>query len=243
MITKYDTDLTKQSFIIIIVRMKLLSDGKILDVISFSGGVLFVEMVTLESGEARLAYRCFDFSLGNFTPITMGVYLLNKFGPAYEPISDRLNNSVLCDATVLPDMRVIVLAPDGSCAIFSKDGDLSWSGQFSYHDNYVRSPFTNGEYFWCTVPDENSIVQYDATSLKTHIRIGNSDSSAFTSPVTLSIYDDVVYVCNSSIGKIKTVSLPSYAVGDYKSFEEPIYKYFQIAENEVVWLKSGLYIL
>ena len=223
--------------------MELISDGRILDAVPFSQGVLFVEMVTLESGEARLAYRCFDLSKQNFTPVTMGVYLLNKFGPSYEPISDKLNNSVLCDAAVLPDKRVIVLAPDGSCAIFSKEGELNWSGQFSYHDNYVRSPFTNGDYFWCTVPDENSIVQYDATSLKTHIRIGNIDSGAFTSPVTLSIYDDVVYICNSSIGKIKTVTLPTYSVGEYKSFEEPIYKYFRIGESEIVWLKSGLYIL
>ena len=140
-------------------------------------------------------------------------------------------------------MRVIVLTPDGNCAIFSKEGALDWTGQFSYHDNYVRSPFTNDKYFWCTVPDENAIVQYDAGSLKTHIRIGNIDSGAFVSPVTLSIYNDTVYVCNSSIGKIKTVELPSYAVADYKSFEEPIYRYFRVGETEVVWLKSGLYIL
>ena len=223
--------------------MNLISDGRILDVVSFSSGVLFVEMVSLESGEARLAYRCFDFAKNSFLPVTMGVYLLNKFGPSYEPISDKLNNSVLCDAAVLPDKRVIVLTPDGNCAIFSKEGALSWSGQFSYHDNYVRSPFTNGNYFWCTVPDENAIVQYDASSLKTHIRIGNIDSGAFTSPVTLSVYDDVVYVCNSSIGKIKTVSLPMYEVGEYKSFDEPVYKYLKVGETEVVWLKSGLYML
>ena len=223
--------------------MKLISDGKILDAITYSSGILFVEMVNLESGEARLAYRCFDVVKKQFTPVTMGVYLLNKFGPAYEKIASQLNNNVLCDAAVLPDMRVIVLAPDGNCAVFAKDGSLSWTGQFSYHDNYVRSPVTNDNYFWCTVPDENSIVQYDATSLKTHIRIGNADSGAFVSPVTLSIYDDTVYVCNSSIGKIKTIQLPSYAVSEYKSFEEPIYKYFKVAGEEIVWLKSGLNLL
>ena len=223
--------------------MKLISDGKILDVVSFSTGVLFVEMVNLESGEARLAYRCFDYKQNRFLPVTMGVYLLNKFGPAYEAISDKLNNCVLCDAAVLPDMRVIVLTPDSNCALFNKDGSLAWTGEFSYHDNYVRSPFTNDKYFWCTVPEENSIVQFDAASLKTHIRIGNVDSGAFVSPVTLSIYDDVVYVCNSSIGKIKTVSLPSYAVDEYKTFEEPIYRYFRVGTAEFVWLKSGLYLL
>lgn len=223
--------------------MKLISDGKILDVIPFSSGVLFVEMINLESGEARLAYRCFDFKQNSFLPVTMGVYLLNKFGPAYERISDQLNNCVLCDAAVLPDMRVIVMTPDSNCAVFSKEGELMWAGEFSYHDNYVRSPFTNDKYFWCTVPEENSIVQYDASSLKTHIRIGNIDSGAFTSPVTLSIYDDTVFVCNSSIGKIKTVELPSYSVSEYKSFEEPIYRYYKVGQDEIVWLKSGLYIL
>lgn len=223
--------------------MENISDGKILDAVSYSTGILFVEMITLESGEARLAYRSFDLQQNSFLPVTMGVYLLNKFGPAYDRISDQLNNSVLCDAAVLPDKRVIVLTPDGNCAVFSKDGELSWHGQFTYHDNYVRSPFTNDKYFWCTVPDENSIVQFDAASLKTHIRIGNADSGAFVSPVTLSIYDDTVYVCNSSIGKIKAVQLPDYNVSDYKNFDEPVYKYFQIGENEVVWLKSGLYII
>lgn len=223
--------------------MKLISDGQILDLIPYSSGVLFVEMVTLDSGEARLAYRSFDFNQANFLPVTMGVYLLNKFGPAYEKISEQLNNCVLCDTAILPDKRVVVLTPDGNCALFAKDGQLSWNGQFTYHDNYIRSPFVNDNYFWCTVPDENSIVQYDAASLKTHIRIGNIDSGAFTSPVTLSIYDNTVYVCNSSIGKIKTVELPSYAVKDYKGFEEPVFKYLQVEGVEVVWLKSGLYIL
>ena len=85
--------------------MEMISNGKILDVVAYSTGVLFVEMVTLESGEARLAYRCFDLQKNSFTAVTMGVYLLNKFGPAYEPISDRLNNSVLCDAAVFPENR------------------------------------------------------------------------------------------------------------------------------------------
>ena len=70
--------------------MELISNGRILDAVSFSNGILFVEMITLESGEARLAYRCFDLSKKNFTPVTMGVYLLNKFGPAYEKISDKV---------------------------------------------------------------------------------------------------------------------------------------------------------
>ena len=223
--------------------MELISEGQILDVIPYSTGILFVEMVNLDSGEARLAYRSFDFEKDSFLPVTMGVYLLNKFGPSYEAISDQLNNCVLCDTAVLSDLRVIVITPDGNCAVFSKDGSLSWNGQFTYHDNYVRSPFSHDNYFWCTVPDENSIVQFDSSTLKTHIRIGNADSGAFTSPVTLSIYDDTVYVCNSSIGKIKTVELPTYSVSDYKTFEEPMYRCYKVGDKEVTWLKSCIYLL
>ncbi len=223
--------------------MITVSEGQILDLIPYSSGILFVEKIRLESGEARLAYRSFDIKANDFLPVTMGVYLLNKFGPAFTEISEKLSNCILCDAAVLPDFRTIVLTPGGSSAVFSKQGDLSWKGQFTYHDQTVRSPWTYQKHFWCTVPDENAVVQYDATTLKVHIRIGSAESAAFTSPSSLSVYDDTVYVCNTGIGKIKTISLPEYTVNDYKSFDEPIYKYLRVDDNEIVWLSSGIYIL
>ena len=223
--------------------MFTISNGQLLDVIPYSTGVLFVERIEFESGEARLAYRSFDLRKNDYLPVTMGVYLFNKFGAAFNEISEKLNNCVLCDSTVLPDKRAIVLTPDSNCALFDKSGELVWKGQFTYHDSKVRSPWTYGDYFWCTVPEENSVVQFDASTLKVHIRIGNVDSSAFSAPATLSVYDDKVYVCNTGIGKIKTISLPNYSVSDYKSFDEPIYKYLRIDGYDVVWLKSGLYIL
>ena len=223
--------------------MQNLSNGKILDLISYSEGIIFVEIIKSPTGENKLAYRSFNMKTGQFIPITMGVYLINKFGPSFEAISKKLTNFVLCDAFILSDRRCFVLSPEGEAIIFSTEGNIIYHNEFLYHDNFLRSGVNADKYIWCTVPKENSLVQYDAATLKVHLRIGSAEADTFSVPYAVSYIDDKLYVTNAGNGVINEIDPNTYAVATHKQFNEPVYKYFKIADKECVWLKSGIYYI
>ena len=75
------------------------------------------------------------------------------------------------------------------------------------------------------------------------MRIGSETSPTFNEPVSVSLYDNQVFVCNAGSKKIRTVSLDNYLANDYKQFEEPVYKYIRSAGKEFVVLSSGVYEL
>ena len=69
--------------------------------------------------------------------MTKNAYLLKKFGSSFKEISETIPNFVQCDAGILYDKRVLVIYPNGEAGIFSREGELSWSGYFNYHDEIV----------------------------------------------------------------------------------------------------------
>ena len=89
----------------------------------------------------------------------------------------------------------------------------------------------------------NCIVRYSPSTEKIVLRIGGDASTAFLNPVSLSVYDNVLYVCNYQSCKIRTVNLKDYTVSDYKTFDEPVYRYIKTNDRELVELESGVYML
>ena len=61
--------------------------------------------------------------------------------------------------------------------------------------------------------------------------------------ISLSVYDNILYVCNYESFKIRTVNLKDYTVKDYKTFDEPVYRYIKTNDRELVELESGVYML
>ena len=75
------------------------------------------------------------------------------------------------------------------------------------------------------------------------MRIGSEESSTFDKPISVSRYDDELYVCNANSNKVRTVNLKDFSVNDFRIFDEPVYKYLRSCGREIVSLKSGVYIL
>ncbi len=213
------------------------------DVIAFSNGIIYTRKKTLENGSAKVSFYGYDIKRMQNTPVTKSVYLLNKYGNEYKKIAEQLGDYVSCAADVLPTKQVVVVYPSGETGMFSPEGDMIWSSDLLYHECEVSGAVWDGRQIWCVVPDENCIVSYSVSHKKFSMRIGSKTSNAFERPVSISRYDDELFVCNSESNKIRTISLKDYSVNDFRIFDEPVYKYLRSCGKEIVLLESGLYVL
>ncbi len=223
--------------------MKKLMDIDIVDIIPFSKGIIVARKDVLKSGETKISFFTYDVKLERPTTSTKGVYLLNKFGENYEKIAGQLNDLIYCSTTTLPNKHVAVVYASGEIGLFNDRGTLYWTGDLQYKDCPVNGAAAEGKYIWCVVPENNCIVRYSPSTEKIVLRIGGDASTAFLNPVFISMYDDKLYVCNYQSCKIRTVDLKNYTVSDYKTFEEPVYRYIKTNDREIVELESGVYML
>ena len=75
------------------------------------------------------------------------------------------------------------------------------------------------------------------------MRIGSSQSTSFQNPVSISKYDNELFICNAESKKVRTINLKDYSVNDFRIFDEPVYKYLRSCGKEIVVLESGVYVL
>ena len=225
------------------VILRKLFDIDILDIIPFNSGFIYAEKINMPDGKIKIAFMSYDIVTKTSQHVTKGAYLLNKFGPSYKPIANQLGNYVTCETGILYNKRSIVVFPSGEAGLFNSDGELLWTGDLIYHDCPVRSVIVDGKYFWCVVPQSNSVIRYNSFSMRVDLRIGGGKSAAFSGPESIFKAGNKLYVCNASSCKIRTINLMDYAVRDYLRFNEPVRKYLNINGNEIMVLDSGVYIL
>ena len=223
--------------------MKKLMDIELVDIVPFSKGLLLARKDTLKSGATKVSFLSYDIKTELPAPITKGVYLLNKFGSAYKPIAEAIGDYVSCDAAILPNKHVAVVYMSGEVGLFDEAGALYWTGDLFYKEHPVCSCAAGDKYLWLAVPDGNCIVRYSPHAGKITLRIGGDGDTAFNHPISLSNYDDVLYVCNRNAKTIKAIDLKDLSVHDYKLFDEPVYKYIRACDKEIAALASGVYML
>lgn len=213
------------------------------DIIAFSNGIIYTRKQTLENGSAKVSFYGYDIKRMQNTPVTKSVYLLNKYGPEYQKIAEQLGDYVSCSADILPNKQVIVVYPSGETGMFSPDGEMVWSSDLLYHGSEICGAVYDERQIWSVVPDLNCVVSYSVSHKKFSMRIGSGESNTFDRPVSISKYDDELYICNSNSNKVRTISLKDYSVNDFRIFDEPVYKYLRSCNKEIAVLESGVYIL
>ena len=213
------------------------------DIIAFSNGIIFTQKTVLENSAVKVNFFGYDIKRMQNTPVTKSVYLLNKFGAEYKKIAEQLGDYVSCDADIMPSKHSVVVYDTGETGIFSPEGDMIWSCDLNYQGSEVNGVAVDGNQFWCVVPDKNCVVCYSTAYKKFSMRLGSAESTSFQNPVSLSKYDDVLYICNKDSRKVRTINLKDYSVSDYRIFDEPVYKYLRSCGKEIVVLESGVYVL
>ncbi len=218
-------------------------DSNIIDVITFSNGIIYTKKRLLENGSYKVTFYGYDIKRMENTPVTKSVYLLNKYGPEYKKIAEQLGDYVSCDASVNSLRQTIVVYPTGETGIFGPNGEMFWSSDLRYHDSEIAGIACDDTTFWSVVPDLNCVVNYSISHKKFSMRIGSESSDTFSHPVSISKYDNELFICNEESCKIRLISLNDYSVNDFRIFDEPVYRYMRSAGKEIVQLQSGIYVL
>lgn len=221
---------------------KILS-ADILDILPLEIGFIIATRETLPTGEATVAAFVYDQEGARILPIKIGTYLEAKFGAEYKTIANTLGDYITCASAVLKSGGDVVLYSTGETVLFDADGSVVWSGELIYQESAARDIALDGACFWSTVPEKNAIIRYSPVEKRVLLRIGGGSSTAFNMPVSISKYDDKLYICNQGNNKIRTIRLEDYAVKDYAVFDEPVYKYFRVGTKEYVLLDSGIYLI
>lgn len=215
----------------------------ILDLIGFPSGILFVLKENQDSESVKVSFYSFDSKTKSIASVTKNAYLLTKFGSSFAPIAKQLGDYVSCDAAKLWNGQTFVIYSTGEVGIFDIQGNIVKTSDLSYRGSPARDVAVENNYIWCVVPEQNLIIKYSLLQNRVIMRIGGDNSNTFSNPVAVTEYNGYLYVCNRDSQKIKRVKLSNYSVEDYKEFDEPVYKYVRIENDEYVILESGVYLL
>ncbi len=215
----------------------------ILDLIGFQSGILFVLRENQNNDSVKVSFYSFDIETKSIATVTKNAYLLTKFGSAYAPIARQLGDYVSCDAAKLWNGHTFVIYSTGETGIFDDQGNLIKTADLTYREAPARDVAVDNNYIWSVVPEENLIIKYSLLQNRVIMRIGGDDSDTFSCPVSISEYNGYLYVCNKNSRKIKRIDLKNFLVEDYKEFDEAVYNYVQVDNNEFVILDSGVYLL
>lgn len=225
------------------MKMKKIADFQIVDMIPFSGGVIFSKKEAVGEDKCRVSFYGFDVKNYRNAPVTKSVYLLNKFGNGYKRITDAIGDYLNCDADTFQHNGTVLVYPTGETGIFDFEGKSLWAGDLLYHGYPVQDVAADGNQIWCTVPDQNAIISYSIAHKKFYMRIGGENSTAFSLPTAIQKYGNELFVCNAGSYKIRTVNLKDFSVRDFRTFDEPVRRYLRSCGKEIVQLDSGIYIL
>ncbi len=213
------------------------------DIIAFSNGIIYTQKTVLDNGSVKVNFFGYDLKRMQNTPVTKSVYLLNKFGAEYKKIAEQLGDYVSCDADFTDNKHLVVVYDSGETGIFSPDGEMIWSSDLFYQGCEINGLAVDDTQIWSVVPDRNCVVSYSIPYKKFTMRIGSAESSSFQKPVSISKFDNELYICNLDSHKVRKISLKDYSVCDYRIFDEPVYKYLRSCGKEIVVLESGVYVL
>ncbi len=223
--------------------MKKILDFNILDIVPFSKGLIVIRQDTTKEEKKRTVFFSYDAVSGEMTTVTKSVYLLNKFGMAYEQLTSRLSDFVTCETVKLPNHHTIVIYPTGEMGQFDEKGKIIKTGDLYYDNAPARDAAFDGSSIWSCVPQRNAVIRYSLSTQKIVMRIGGDNNTAFNMPISVAYYADNLFVCNRTSNEIRCINTETLDVSDYLEFQEPVNKYYRFRDKEIVVLDSGVYVL
>ncbi len=224
--------------------MVRISTKEIVDILQYSEtkAILVEKKPLLNSSQFKVSYSVIDFENKTKDVLTKNAYLLKKFGSSFKKISETIPNFVQCDAAVLYDRRILAIYPNGEAGIFDRDGELSWSGYFNYHDETVCKIALDGKYFWSICPAENCAIRYSCQNMQVDLRIGGKDAQTFVNPTHISVDDGDVYVCSGK-NLVRKIDKMNFTVSDYLTFDEGVKEFYKFGKYAIAVLTGGTYLL
>lgn len=223
--------------------MKKLLDFVPVDIITYPKGLIFIQKIKFENSGTKLRILGCNFETREINTMTKSAYFINKFGNAFKEISEQLVDPIGCHTTEISGKRTVVVYNNGEAGIFDKTGKLIWSGDLLYDGTPISGAAAEGSSFWCVARKRNAVLKYSPASKRFAFRLGSKDSFAFNFPYHVVKYGDELFVSCPGLNAIKTIDLKTFEVDEYCRFKEPVFKYLQFKDYEIVVLSSGVYVL
>lgn len=223
--------------------MKKIYDSSAFAILPYENNIVFVVAEKQVDEKFIVSYKMYDFQSDSVIQIRRSLYLEAKFGYEFLYYSKIFSDFVNYKCASLPDGRMIAVYPNGDAAIFDKNNDIIWEGMLKYRGNGPAGVVCVDNSIWVSFPDGDTILRYNASTMREELRIGSQKDNAFSKPRGLSADGKRLIVCNSAGKCIESVDTSSYVVEKMMQFEEPVYQYLKIGMFEVVALDSGIYLL
>ncbi|MBR6780389.1 MAG: hypothetical protein IKM24_05150 [Clostridia bacterium] len=216
---------------------------KVIDLIAFRQGILFVLKEQIPNGQYKVSFYSYDLQTQSIATVTKNAYQMTKFGSAYEAIVPHLEDYISCAAQRLSDGKTFIVYSSGEIGIFAENGELLFTDHATYNHSSVREAAAVGNHVWCTVPNENAIVRYNTSKKRIDMRLGERNDATFERPVFISAADKTLFVSCKNGHCVNSVSLDDFSVTKSHTFNEPVLEYFRVADSEFAVLESGIYLL
>ncbi len=223
--------------------MQQIHDEKAVQIVGTPGGVIVVFAEQTFEDQAIVSYKFYDFASKQMSKVTREVYLRAKFGDDYVVFTPNLHDFVNQHATRLPDGRVLFVYPTGEAVAYDEQALRVWSGTLKYKEFCPCDAVCIGKSVWVSFPEGDTILRYNARTLREELRIGSKKDNAFSRPCGLYADGGKLIVCNTASNCVELVDTDTYTVERFASFNEPVYQYVKSGEHQVVRLASGVYIL
>lgn len=223
--------------------MRAIVKKEVIDLAEYAKGFVYIKASALDNGSIKASFYAYNQLEERRFPITKKEYLQVKFGPYYEQMLPHLDDFIFCSVTQLAGGQKVVLYEDGRLLLFTQKGKLAGEEQLQYNGDPICCAASQGQDVWGIVPMQNAVVRYSFEEKTVMLRIGGGNSQAFYKPSSLFSDKNRLYICSPKLCKIRTIDLSNYAVRDYCTLPEPVYRYVCIAGREYVLLQSGLYLL
>ncbi len=222
--------------------MQKIFQGEIFEVLPLPNGILFSYCKDTVEDNIIVAYKMISFENGRFTDVAKNIYLITKFGNNYKAVAAQCDNYITVKSILLPNGKVFLMQTDGTAKLLDNDATPLWTGSLVYRSCNPNDIILHDNALWVCYADCNVLVRFNLSTMREELRIGGS-KSPFVKPRSLFLEGDTAIVSNHGSHKLVKINLREYTVADSEEFEEPLYQYVNVANNQFVVLESGLYLL
>lgn len=195
-------------------------------------------------------YQFFKHDLKKVKKIHQDTYLNCRFGPAYKKIAAHYGLDCCIDlsAAKCKDGSIITnYYQDSFVYSFDNKGNILWKKEDMFFDT-IYSLAVKEYSLWCAYPTNHTIICYSLETFQEVKSIGGGEplggqAEMFNLPEDIFINGNTMYVSDMGNHRVCQIDLTTDNIQTYHTFDEPVWGYWQMNEQEFVLLNSGLYRL
>ncbi|MBQ5590781.1 MAG: hypothetical protein IIU65_03790, partial [Clostridia bacterium] len=198
-----------------------------------------------ENGEEKnvIGFNQYSFDSASSTPITKSTYLNYLFLNHSDFLKEEIGDYINIITVFTPSFGTIMISPNGIAKMYDYNCRFKWRGNLKYKGFAPSDAVIYGDELWCAYPESNTLIRYNANSMRQEFKISSGIGEELVEPYGLFAIDDSLVITSQNSGVVRKMSLIDYKLETLFEFGEPIKKYIKIDSNEVVLTKSGIYTI